>query len=408
VAIEVRPFPPDADYRIFAEAVASAFLEDAPTADVTDWERLSERDRLIGAWDGDRMVGGAAAFTFRLTVPGGDVGAAGVTAVGVAPTHRRRGILREMMRRQLDDVRARGEPVAILWASEGSIYQRFGYGLASLAATIEIERLKTAFRLPLEREGDVRLVDRTEGARLFPPIYDGLRREWPGFFDRTETWWELEVLGDPERNRRGAGPMFYALYEAGGRAEGYVIYRVRQEGDPHAHRSTLEIRELMAATPRAVHDLWRFAFDIDLIHVIRAERVQPDHPLMLTVAEPRRLGMTLSDALWLRLVDLPAALKARSYRGEGSVVFEVSDSFCPWNAGCWRLESDGKQARIEPADKGPELAVDVTDLAAAYLGAFSFTELARAGRVVERSAGALGRADRMFATDRAPWCPQVF
>jgi predicted acetyltransferase len=408
VPIEVRPYPPDAEYRPWAEGVGAAFLEDVTDADLPEWERLSERDRLLAAYDGDRVVGGAGAFSFRLTVPGGEIGAAGVTAVGVAPTHRRRGILREMMRRQLDDVRERGEPAAILWASEGSIYQRFGYGLASLTANIEIDRAKTAFRTPAEREGDIRLVDRKEATRLFPPVYDQLRREWPGFFNRTEPFWELEVLGDPERHRRGAGRKFYAVYEVKGRAEGYVMYRSRDERNAGEHRSVLEVRELMAASNRATRDLWRFVFDIDLINTIRAERVQTDHPLLLTVAEPRRLGLTLGDALWLRLIDLPAAFAARTYREAGSVTFEVSDGFCPWNAGCWRLETDGKKARLEPAGDKPDLAVDVTDLAAAYLGAFSFAHLARAGRVVERSKGAIERADRLFATPRAPWCPQVF
>jgi predicted acetyltransferase len=408
VAIEIRPYPADADYRPWAERIASAFLDEATDADLKDWERLSERDRLLAAYDGERIVGGAGAFTFRLTVPGGEVGAAGVTAVGVAPTHRRRGILREMMRRQLDDVRERGEPVAILWASEGIIYQRFGYGLASLTANFEVDRAKTAYRLPAEREGDVRLVDRKEAARLFPPVYDDVRRAWPGFFNRNDAFWELQILADPERHRRGAGPKFYALYESNGRAEGYAIYRVRQEGEGRASRDVLEVRELIAGSNRATRDLWRFVFDIDLIHAIRADRVQPDHPLLLTVAEPRRLDFTLGDALWLRLLDLPAAFAARSYREAGSVTFEVSDGFCPWNAGCWRLETDGKKAQLEPAGDKPDLVVDVTDLAAAYLGAFSFAQLARAGRVVERSKGATERADRLFATQRAPWCPQVF
>jgi predicted acetyltransferase len=407
--LDVRPYPVDADYRPFSEAVARGFSEGATEADIRDWERLSERDRLHAAYDGERVVGGAGAFTFKLTVPGGTVGAAGVTAVAVAPTHRRRGLLRELMRQQIDDVRARGEPVAILWASEGSIYQRFGYGLATLSARFEIERARTTYRYPVDAAGQIRYVDAEEASRLFPPVYDALRAEWPGFFDRTPAWWEIEVLGDPERHRGGAGPKFYAVYEADGRPEGYLIYRVRHEWDFRGSKSILEVRELIPTSFRAMRDLWRFVFDVDLMHTIRAERLQSDHPLLLMLAEPRRLGLTLSDALWLRLVDLPAALSSRSFHGEGAVVFDVRDEFCPWNAGRLRLEVGGGRGEARSdGRKEADIAVDVTDLAAAYLGAFTFRDLLDAGRISEQKPGAVGRADALFQVDRRPWCPQVF
>ncbi len=406
--IDIRPLPVDYDFRRYVEVIASGFHEDAPDPDVADWERLTERDRILAAWDGDAVVGGAAAVSFRLTVPGGEVGAAGVTAVSVLPTHRRRGILRDLMSQQLVDVRDRGEPVAILWASEGSIYQRFGYGLASLGASFEVERSRTAFRLPFEREGQVRLVTREDAARFFPPVYDRVRRERPGFFEMTDARWQIEVLADPERHRRGAGRKFYALYEAYGDVEGYAIYRPRQDWDQRGPRSVLEVRELIAATPRAARELWRFVFDIDLMHTVSASTQPPDHPLLLLLQEPRRLGLTLSDALWLRIVDLPAALTARSYRGDGAVVFEVRDQFCPWNAGCWRLEVRDGRGRVESVPGDPDLTLDAADLGAVYLGAFMFVDLAQAARTVEVSSGARERADRIFGTARAPWCPQVF
>ena len=312
------------------------------------------------------------------------------------------------MRRQLDDVRERGEPVAILWASEGGIYQPFGYGLASLGGSIDVERSRTAFRVPFEPEGRTRLVDREEANAVFPDVFERVRAERPGFFARSAEWWELEVLADPERHRRGAGPKFYALHEVDGRAEGYTIYRIRHGWDMRVARSTLEVRELKATSTRATRELWRFVFDVDLIHAIRADHLEPDHPLLLMLAEPRRLGFTLSDALWLRIVDLPRALTARGYRAPGSVVFDVADAFCPWNAGRWRLEADEGAARVERTSDDAEIALEAADLAAAYLGAFTFAELVRAGRVAELSPGAVERADRTFATALAPWCPQVF
>ena len=408
MTVEIRPFPRDLPYRRFAEVIAAAFGEEATEAELPNWERLSERDRILCAAEGETLVGGGAAFSFRLTVPGDEVPAAGVTAVGVLPSHRRRGILTQMMRRQLDDVRERGEPVAILWASEGNIYQRFGYGLTSLTAAIEIERSRTAFRVPFEPEGQVRLVGRDVARNVFPTIYDRLRAERPGFLDRSSTWWEVEVLADPESRRRGAGPKFYAVHEVDGRPEGYAIYRIRHDWDPRGPKSVLEVRELIATSIRATRELWRFVFDVDLIQTIRADQLQPDHPLLLLLAEPRRLGLTVSDALWLRIVDLRGALAARSYREPGSLDVEVIDSFCPWNAGCWRLEVDGSGRRVERMEGRAGLRLDAADMAAVYLGAFTFADLARAGRAVELSDGALSAADRLFATDGAPWCPQVF
>jgi predicted acetyltransferase len=341
-------------------------------------------------------------------VPGGRLPAAGVTIVGVHPTHRRRGILRRMMRLQLDAIHARGEPLAILWASEGSIYQRFGYGLASLYAVIKVDRDRSAFRLPIEPSGAVRFVEPDEAMRLFPPIHDALLPGRPGFFARSPSYWQHEVFPDPEHWRRGASPAFHAVHETDGMPDAYVRYRIKQDWDSAGPKSTLSVTELMGASAAATLQMWQFVLGIDLIGQVEAWNLPTDDALLLNVAEPRRLRMELGDALWLRVVDVAGALAGRGYRSNGELVLELTDEFCPWNAGTWRLRVTEGAAQVEPSTDAPDVACDVTDLAAAYLGAFSFAQLAAAGRVGERAAGGVTRADALFRTDVAPWCPKVF
>jgi predicted acetyltransferase len=407
----IRTATPDT-VRSFLAPLVVAFGEDLTDAEFDDWRHTIEPDRLIAAFDGEAPVATAGAFTFRLTVPGGEVRAAGVTAVGVEPGHRRQGILRSLMRHQLDDLHARGEPVAILWASESAIYQRFGYGLGTLNGSFEIERGRTAWLRPWEAEGRMRLVDEAEALATFPPVYEGMRAVTPGALTRTEDWWRWAILRDAEHSRRGASPKYRYLYEVDGAAEGYAIYRTKREWDERGPKGQVLVAEAVALTPRAERAVWSFLFGVDLTRTTKAGRVAVPNPLLLELADPRALGMTTWDGIWVRLVDLPAALAARGYGAAGTLVLEVADAFCPWNAGRWRLAATGDagsavataERTAEPAD----LAVDVADLAAAYLGAFRLTDLARAGRVEELVPGALRRADALFASDRTPWCVTMF
>lgn len=403
---DVRPL--SGDPRAFYEAGETAFQGALRDEDWAVLEPLAEPDRAIAAYDGDRIVGTAGAFSFELTVPGGALPAAGVTLVGVHPTHRRQGILRQLMRAQLDQVRERGEPLAILWASEGVIYQRFGYGLATLRMGITVERHRNAFRQPHTPSGTTRFVDVDQARRLFPPIHDALRPGRPGFFNRTPAFWDAEFFHDPEHRRGGGGPAWYVVHETDGAADGYARYRVRDGWDDSGPRSAVMLSELMATNPAAHLDLWRFLMDIDLMAKLEAWNLPPDDPVLLSVSEPRALGINLGDALWLRVVDLPAALGGRSYRTDGRVVLEVSDEFMPANAGRWALEVEEGTARVTSTTDAPDVASDITDIAAAYLGAFSFAALADAGRIREVKAGGIARADALFRTDRAPWCPRVF
>ena len=361
-------------------------------------------ERLHAAFDDGEAIAGAGVFEFQLTVPGGRIPAAGVTTVAVLPTHRRRGILRELMRAQLDDVHERGEPVAYLWASEATIYGRFGYGLASLGGEIKIPRARSGFVDGVTTDGRVRLVSRDEALETFPSIYERVAVETPGMFSRTREWWETRTLNDPGWRRGGSGELNYALLEVDGRAEGYALYRLNPSFEYGSSTGTTSVGEAMGATPSAVASIWRFVLDIDWMDQISAGLLPVDHPLLLLLAEPRRARLTLGDALWLRLVDVGAALSGRAYQGDESVVIDVADAFCPWNEGRWHVSAAG----AERTDDDPDIRLDVSALGGVYLGGFSFRELARAGRVVEVTNRGVERADRLFYTDRAPWCPEIF
>lgn len=404
--IDVRGFHGEA--RAFLEAGELAFSERARDEDIPSWEAVFEPDRAVAAYDGDRIVGTAGIFSFDLTVPGAVTPSAGVTIVGVHPTHRRRRILRRMMRLQLDQVHERGEATAVLWASEGSIYQRFGYGLATMVTRLGIERDRSAFRLPRDPVGTIRFIDLEEAKRLLPPIHDAIVPHRPGFFARTPAFWDAELFRDPEHWRRGASAAFYAIHETDGRPDGYVRYRVRDNWDESGPRSSIILTEKMAVTPAADLSLWQFLLGIDLMAKLEAWNVAPDDPIILSVLEPRRLGLASGDGLWLRVVDVAAALSQRRYEADGRVVFEVRDEFCPWNAGRWALDVDGGVGRVTGTTDAPQLSCDITDLGAAYLGGFSITRLADATRIAELEPGAVSRADAMFRTVRPPWCPKVF
>lgn len=410
----IRVPAPD-DVRSYMEPLRLAFAEEFSEAEIDDWLKLCEPPRWLGAFEDAQsalVAGVASAYTLRLTVPGGEVAAAAVTGVGVRPDFHRRGILRALMRRQLDDVRAIGEPVAVLWASEGVIYQRFGYGLAAIDGSFEVDARRTAFARPMPPEGRVRIVSQEESARLIPPVYEAMRAATPGALSRSEAWWNDAVLADPEYSRRGASTKFRVVFEADGVAEGYAIYRIKDDWDHRGPKSTLEVKEAVVTTPRALRGLWRYLFEVDLVRTVKAFRVPVPAPLQQLLAEPRALGLVAGDGLWLRLVDLPAALAARRYATADSLVLEVSDAFCPWNAGRWRIAAEGQlwdaAARATRVDEAPDLVLDTTDLAAIYLGGQRPSHLAAAGRIEQRSEGALRRADAMFAAERNPWCVSMF
>jgi predicted acetyltransferase len=408
MTIDIRPIADD-ELGQWIDTAETAFGADSHEGDLERWRATSDPRRLLAAIDGERMVGCAGAFAFDLTVPGArQVQAAGVTMVGVLPTHRRQGILRRMMERQLADARAEGEPLAILWASEGLIYQRFGYGLATLSGSIDIERGRASFRKPPTPSGSVRLVATDAAAEPLSRVYDTAARSTPGFFARPPAWWQWRTLADPPHWRSGASRKFIALHERDGEPTGYAIYRVKEDWNEHGPRSELRIVELVATDVGAERDLWSYIFGVDLIHRIVRWNGPPTPALLLQLAQPELLGARLGAGLWLRILDVPAALAGRGYDEDGELVLAVSDDFIPELAGRWRLVVRDGSALIRPTQDAPDIELETNDLASVYLGAFGFADLWRAGRGRELTPGAGRLADRMFASPVQPWCAQVF
>jgi predicted acetyltransferase len=395
--MELRPAT-HAEMEEYSRATLRAFHRELGDSDRERYGRIDEPERSLAWFDDGRIVATTGAFTRRITVPGGgELPCAAVTAVAVVPTHRRRGLLTAMMRRQLDDLRERGDPVAALWASEGSIYGRFGYGIAARAATLAARRPQARVApAPSAGGAPLRAGPAGDHVAAMRAVYEHVRPQRPGLLDRPGPWWG-DRLHDPEGERRGAQPLQAAIVE-----DGYAIYAVRPDEEAGTGPAgEVVVRELVAATPAAHARLWAFLLDQDLTRAITWEIAPPDEPLWLALTDPTAVRMTVHDGLWLRLVDVGAALAGRAYATDADVVIEVSDGFCEWSAGRFRLSG-------ERTDAAADLAVDVAALATAYLGGTTFHELAAAGRARELAPGAVARAAAAFRADAQPWCPETF
>jgi predicted acetyltransferase len=268
---------------------------------------------------------------------------------------------------------------------------------------MEAERDGFVLRDDAGPSGVVRLVSEEEARELFPAIHERVRRARPGMISRTPTWWELQRLPDPEHFRRGAGPKFYVVLELDDEPAGYAMYRVKTEWERGLPEGEVRVQEALATTPAGERELWRFLFAIDLTGKVTAFPFDPVSPLFLMVVDPRRLRLTLVDGLWLRLVEVEEALRRRTYESDEPVVLDVRDALCPWNEGTFRIGPS-----VERTTDAADLRLSVADLGSAYLGAFSFSELARAGRVEELQPGGLERADSLFQAPVTPWCAEVF
>lgn len=361
-----------------------------------------EPDRSLLVRDGAAAVAHAGAFTRELGVPGGSVPAAHVTMVAVALTHRRRGLLTGLMRRQLREIRDAGrEPVAVLWASEGRIYPRFGYGLAAQRLTLHADTAQLRLPAPASDAGTLRLSEPAAHQAELAKLYDRVRAGRPGWSSRDERWWRY-VLSDVKGLRGGATERRVLLHDGPDGVDGYALFRTKEEWDQTGPRGEVRVDEVVAADPAAYVALWRLLLSIDLTRRMSFDRAAVDEALLRLVDEPRALGAHLSDALWVRVVDVPAALSARRYATDVDVVVEVTDELLPENAGRWRLVGSPTGAECTPTGEPAQLACDVRCLGELYLGGTGLGVLAAAGRVRELVPGAVAAAGPAFGWHRAP------
>jgi predicted acetyltransferase len=403
--VQIRPCTSASEVRQAISPITHYFGRSAPNHDYAErLLRVLPAERVFAAWEDGRAVGGLGSFPFRLTVPGGRVAAAGVTVAGVLPTHRRRGLLRAMMRALLDACHRLGEPVAYLWATEDTIYSRFGFGLASFTAEIDLPRERSAFHGPFVASDHVRIVPLAAAEEYLAPIYEGVAATTPGMFARNSAWWQARTLADPDWRRGTGGDLQCAVLEHEGQPTAYALYRMNWAFERGVQSGSVTVIEAIGGSPEAMRGIWRYLLDIDWMARVKAWLLPLDHPLLLLLAEPRRLGFSLRDGVWVRLLDIKSALSARSYQDRDFVVIEVTDEFCPWNAGRWRVGSGG----VDRTDDTPHLRCDITALGSVYLGGFTWTQLARALRVQEVVPGAVLHADAIFLPGSAPWCPEIF
>ncbi|MEU7718402.1 GNAT family N-acetyltransferase [Streptomyces tibetensis] len=409
--MEIRPTT-DKDLDAFVDTVHAAFgrFPETPVEGGGLWWSALETDRCLLALTADgRPVGTAATHSFELTLPGETlVPAPGVTAVGVLPSHRRQGVLTEMMRYQLAELRSRGELLSVLLASEASIYGRFGYGPATCTAQLKVPRAEAALAVPRARElvdapvtasdnGSVEVLRRAECGGILEEVYDRYRRAQPGALSRPHRWWALRA-GQPPISRE---PRYIAVHrDADGVPDGYASYSIES--------GTLTVDETIATDDAVFTALARFALEHDLVSQVVFKHVPPDHPLRWQFAD-FRAGRVSGDMdwLWVRLLDVPRALTARRWFTDGELVLDVHDPFLGGRDRYLLTVRDGK-ADCAPTDRKPDLSLDIRDLGSVYLGGTAPSTFVRAGHVLAHHPDAAALADTLFRADRSPHCLHWF
>ncbi|MEU6084581.1 GNAT family N-acetyltransferase [Streptomyces sp. NPDC047108] len=415
MGLEVRTVSGD-ELRDWMRAMATGFLQ-APeiSAEEVEMRRPGiDPDRTQGAFDAGRCVGTYRSFAQRLTVAGGGtVAANAVSNVTVSPTHRRRGLLSRMMETDQAQAKERGDVLSTLVAAEYPIYGRYGFGPATWTTAWEVDVARSGVDPRWSGPGDGGRVDLTDGAevrKLGPQLHERLRAVQHGAVDRDERWWrratgELRIAADEWTEP------FYAVHrpaDGDGRIDGLLVYTARNRWEAKRPHCGAKVRSLIAATPEAERALWHFLISVDWITAVHSGLRAPDDLLPLLLPDPRAATVTThADFLWVRLLDVPRAMEARTYPTAGSLVLDVRDT-AGLAGGRFRLDASPEGASCTPTAETADLTLPVGELGALYLGDESAVRLASLGRVTEERAGAAALADTLLRTSRRPWCPDVF
>ncbi|MFJ8825031.1 GNAT family N-acetyltransferase [Streptomyces sp. NPDC102467] len=400
-SVQIRELPESDIER--ALALAYLVFHESPADD----RRKHHRETLagflrIGAYDGDDLVGFAAAHPFSVSVPGGgELSCPGLTFVSVAPTHRRRGVLSGMMAELFARCAGQGAPLVALWASEASIYGRFGFGPGTYGATVEIDsRRPLALRLAPDSR-PLRLVDPESAPALLAPYFEETRAHRAGRLARTEAWWREELLVEKDEGDSGMSPP--RIVALGDPLAGYAIYRTKSGGEDTHTAGLVRVDDLEADGPEEAAALWSYLTAIDLTGKVRAWGRPVDDSLLLFAADRDQVRVTESSpSLWVRLVDVRAALAARSWAAPVDVALAIRDEQVPANAGTFRLIASPDGFSYAPTSDAPDLTLEARDLATVYMGATSVRSLVRAGVAGEHKQDAASMLDAALYTDLLP------
>jgi predicted acetyltransferase len=377
----------------------------------SDEERRSLPDPLRPEWTTCAFVDGRLATTFGaypfgVRLNGAAVPMAGVTAVATLPEFRRRGLLRQVMTRSFGEQRERGQSLAILWASLGAIYQRYGYGLASTHASYRIDPRDARFNDPSPASGRVRLMDAAEARSHLEAIYKAFARPRNLMLHRAPAMWDFRLTATGQQR-----PQVGVYFDPAGEARGYVVFTVKPDPEIGFGRSQhASVSDFAYLDPEALRGLWDFFAAHDLVREVVWQQVPEDDPVPHLLAEPNELQRRTGAAIWMRVTDVEEALRQRPYGEDGALSIRVVDPLCDWNAGVFGIETAGGATEVTRAGGEGDVTVSVAALAVLLAGHRSATQLARAGLVAggDDDDKALGVADRLFATAFAPWCPDGF
>jgi predicted acetyltransferase len=406
VTIEIRSCRDKGELEQYGQVVAYVFAEE-------NFENVaSEVAYTLPEWttcgfDGDRCVATMGTLPFTVRLNGAAVRMGGVTAVGTLPEVRRQGILRKIMTRGFEEMRDREQAFAILWASMGAIYQRFGYGLASSSVNYSFDPRFGGFETNIETTGSVTMMPKEDAYPIIKQLFIQYATPRNLMIHRSTTLWNADILRPSKKGQ----PLYIAVYRnADGEPRGHVVYETKHsERDGPGPNQVLTVKDLIHLDMEAYRALWEYVRRHDLAGTIEMSNVGEDEPAPDLLLEPRMLRKRVSDAIWMRVVDIARAIPARPYGTRAELTFRVPDDrMTPWNDGAWLMETDGTTTEVRRTDRSPDLEMPVNTLASLIAGHRSATHCSRVGKLSATSARALETADAIFKTDYPPHCPNNF